>query len=71
VLGQQLAGLGDRLPDRVGVDSQQVREHVLGADLPLVDDGDQHPIGVGEQAGAAGAGCAAPRAAALLERWAA
>jgi hypothetical protein len=33
VFGEQLAGLGDCLADRVRVDAQQVGQNVLGTDL--------------------------------------
>src|SRR3954447_17178106 len=67
VLGEQLASLRDRLADGVRVDPQQVRQHVLGADLAQVDDGDQHPVGRGEQPLAARARCPAALSTALFE----
>jgi hypothetical protein len=66
VFGEQLTGLGDGLADRVRVDPQQVGQHVLGADLAQVDDGDHDPVGVGEQTPTAGAGRPAAASAALL-----
>jgi hypothetical protein len=39
--GQDLTGLGDRLPDRIRADLEHLGQDQLGTDLPLVDDGDQ------------------------------
>ena len=65
--GQDLAGLGDGLPDRELADLEHLGQDLLGADLALVDDGDQDPGGVGEQGPAMAAAGLAARAAALLE----
>jgi hypothetical protein len=68
VLGEQLAGLGDPIADGVAADLEHVRQDLLGADLAEVDDRDQHPVRVGEQALGSGAFGAAAFATALVER---
>jgi hypothetical protein len=66
VLLKQLPGGCDRLADRGRIDLQQLGQHLLGADLPQVDDGDQDPVGVTQQRAAAGAWGPAAASAALL-----
>ena len=67
VVLEDLAGLLDEVADAGGGDLQQVGEHVHGADLPLVEQGEQQPRGVVEQRlGAELAGGAPGPAAALL-----
>ena len=71
-LGQDLAGLGDRLGDRSGADLQHLGQHELRADLPQVDNRDQGPVGAGEHGPAVlalglAAGSAASFEVALLE----
>lgn len=53
MFSEELPRLGDRLADRVGVDSQQLGQNVLGANLAQVDHGDQNPVRGREQAAAA------------------
>ena len=45
-LVEELSGFGDRLADRERVHFEQLREDLLGADLPQVDDGDHNAVGV-------------------------
>ena len=66
-LGQQPAGLGDRLSDGALVDLEHLGQHRLGAGLPLVDDGNQDLGGIAEQGSAMVALGLAARAAALFE----
>src|SRR5260221_8607609 len=49
VVFEDLAGLLDQVADAGGGDFQQVGEHVHGADLPLVEEGEQQPGRVVEQ----------------------
>ena len=49
VIFEDLAGLLDQVADAGGGDFQQVGEHVHGADLPLVEEGEQQPRRVVEQ----------------------
>jgi hypothetical protein len=67
VLVEYLTGLGDCLPDGVGVDAQQVGQDAVGADLAQVDDGDENPVCGGEQTAASRARCPTSGTAALLE----
>src|SRR3954468_18649816 len=67
VVVEQLASLRDRLADGARVDPQQVRQHVLRADLAQVDDGDQHAVGARQQPRAARAGCPAALSTALFK----
>ena len=67
VIFEDFAGLLDQVADAGGGDFQQVGEHVHGADLPLVEDGEQQPRRVVEQRpGADVAGSSPGTAAALL-----
>ena len=64
---EDLAGLLDQVADAGGGDFQQVGEHVHGADLPLVEEGEQDAGGIVEHRPAAGlAGGPAGTAFALL-----
>jgi hypothetical protein len=47
LFAEQLAGRGDGLPDRVGIDLEQFGQDLLRADLPQVEHGDQDADGVG------------------------
>jgi hypothetical protein len=49
VVFEDLAGLFDQVADAGGGDFQQVGEHVHGADLPLVEQGEQDAGGIVEQ----------------------
>jgi hypothetical protein len=67
VIFEDLAGLLDQVADAGGGDFQQVGEHVHGADLPLVEEGEQQPRRVAEQRpGARLSGGPAGPSAALL-----
>lgn len=44
-----LAGVRDCLADGVWVDLQQFGEHLLGAVLALMDQGEHNAVGIGEQ----------------------
>jgi hypothetical protein len=49
VVFEDLAGLADQVPDAGGSDFEQVSEHVHGAHLPLVEQGEQDAGGIIEQ----------------------
>ena len=49
VVFEDLAGLVDQVADAGGADFQQVGEYVHGADLPLVEQGEQDACGIIEQ----------------------
>jgi hypothetical protein len=66
VIFEDLAGLLDQIADAGGADFQQVGEHVHGADLPLVEEGEQQPCRVVEQRPAADVPGGPPRPATAL-----
>jgi len=49
VVFEDLAGFPDKIPDAAAGDRQQVGEHIQGADLPLVDQGEQQPCRIVEK----------------------
>jgi len=49
VVFENLAGFPDKIPDAGAGDLQQVGEHIQGAGLPLIDQGEQQPCRIVEE----------------------